>query len=109
MDAESPGFVNSVIAGRLPTVLDHMRDRGVPESAFAPILAACGNMNHLFLDAHLNRGNLAKMIVVFQEHSIPQDQWGSILGTDGSFVTLTENRIPKRMTQVIKQMKKKKK
>ncbi len=104
------GFVNSVIAGRLPTVLDHMRDRGVPESAFPQILSVCGNMNHIFDDAaHEQNGNLAKMIVMFQENSIPQDKWGSILGNTGAFNSLTQNKIPRRMAQVIKQMKKKKK
>jgi hypothetical protein len=65
-------------------------------------------MNHLYLDKHENRGNLATMIAVFQDHNIPPDQWGSILGTDGAFHSLTKKKIPKRMTEVIKQMKKKK-
>ena len=103
------GFVNSVIAGRLPTVLDHMRDRGVPESAFAHIISARGNMNHLFLDAHNRSGKLAKMIGVFQDHNIPQDRWGTILGREGAFSSLSQNKIPKRMTDVMNQMNKKKK
>ena len=102
------GVVNSIIAGRLPIVLKHLRDAGVPESSFANIIATIGNMNHLYLDKHENRGNLATMIAVFQDHNIPPDQWGSILGTDGAFHSLTKKKIPKRMTEVIKQMKKKK-
>ena len=103
------GVVNSIIAGRLPIVLQHLRDAGVPEASFANIIATKGNMNHLFLDAHENRGNLVTMIALFQHHNIPQDQWGSILGTDGAFNSLTQKKIPKRMTEVIRQMNKKKK
>ena len=104
-----PGVVNSIIAGRLPIVLQHMRDARVPEASFANIIATVGNMNHLYLDAHENRGNLVTMIGLFQHHNIPQDQWGSILGTDGAFNSLTQKKIPKRMTEVIRQMNKKKK
>jgi hypothetical protein len=36
-------------------------------------------------------GNLVKIMAFFKHNNIPQDKWGSILGTDGAFCSLAQD------------------